>query len=182
MARASIVVAIAVALAGCSGPGKPAPVTPPVARPIAAADLQGAWRATDVDGWIYELSVRGETYLQTIRRTAGGPCVQKGTLIAYDKAYGSPYVAPNRGGDPGGGDGYGGTTYGAPRTVLAFVLTLEQNQCNADYTGAQLVVLAQDFDGERITLRSGVGSGGAEESHRYERYLPAAAPAPATGK
>jgi hypothetical protein len=162
-------------LVGCGGsPKGPTTVPPPPAKPIVAADLQGDWTATDIDGWTYALSIDSEAYSQTITRTTGGPCIQKGTLQTYEKAYGSPYVAPPTG---MGMEPYGGATYGAAsaaNTTLALVLTLVTNECNPDYTGAQLVVLAHQFDGENVTLRSGVGYGGAEESRRYQRMIPTA--------
>jgi hypothetical protein len=175
MARVSMLVP-AVAVVFACAPMHPtrAPVAAkPPAQPIAGpAVLEGEWRATDLDGWIYELSLHGEKYVQVIRRTTGGPCTQNGTLQSYETAYGQPYVPYDPTGMGGGGDGYGGATYGAPKTTLALVLTLQDNGCNPDYTGAQLVVLASDYAGDAITLRTGVGYGGAEESRRYERNEP----------
>ena len=178
MTRATLLAAAVAALVGCGGSSKPLkPVAPP-ARPIAVTDLDGAWLGSDIDGWSYALTVKGEAYEQTISRTTGGACTQKGTLQTYEKAYGSPYVAPNANAGTVM-EGYGGETYGAApaaaNTTLALVLTLVKNECNPDYTGAQLIVLAHEYDGDHVTLRSGVGYGGAEESHRYARFIQKAA-------
>jgi hypothetical protein len=179
MTHARLLAAAATLLVGCGGsPKAPTTVPPPPAKPIVAADLEGEWTATDIDGWTYALSVHGEAYVQTITRINGGPCAQKGMLQTYEKAYGSPYVAPPTGMEM---ESYGGATYGAApaaNTTLALVLTLVTNECNPDYTGAQLVVLAHQYDGEHVTLRSGVGYGGAEESRRYQRSIPTPAPTP----
>jgi len=171
MVRASLIVVV-IGLAACGGPPKK-PEIKPQPRPIAVADLDGEWRSTDIDGWTYELAIHGPKYQQTINRTSGGPCVQQGTLQSYEALYGAPYVPPHA--EQEAAVAYGGATYGgpaaAPHTLIALILTLEQNACNPDYAGAQLIVVASEFDGDRITLRTGAGYGGAEESHRYERFV-----------
>jgi hypothetical protein len=178
-------VSMAAVAAACGGaPAKPAKPPAPVARPIAdVATLSGTWRATDIDGWTYELAIAPGTYKQTVQRTTLGACTQSGTLDTYEKAYGQKYVSPEeqrRLYETGGAE-YGGAPPAgpAPGTVLALVLSLQTNQCNPDYGGAQLIMLASDFDGDGFTLRT-TGGWGAEESHRYQRVV--ATPAPATAK
>src|SRR4029079_753377 len=106
-----------------------------------------------------------------------GPCTQKGTLQDYQQAYGSPYVSPEEQRAMYGGDPYAGqATAPAKGTLLALVMTYDDNACNSDYQGGQMVVLAFDYDGDRITIRTATGWGGAEESHRYERVVPPPAP------
>lgn len=166
-------------LVACGGARpKPAP-PPPAPLPLHAEDLRGDWRAADLDGWTYDLQIGGDGFRQVVHRTAGGACTQTGTLQPYEQAYGAPYVPPGQAGDEYAGLAYGGATYGGPATRVALVLTLEQNDCNPDYAygGAQLIVIASDFDGSHVTLRLASGWGGPEETHRYEQV-----PAPAPGK
>jgi hypothetical protein len=176
MTRASIPVVSLVMACG----GAPAVTTkpePPKPQPIQSlAQLEGEWQAQDIDGWYYDLSLRGGTFAQTIRKGAGGTCTQKGKLETFEKMYGQPYMSPEqqRWMYQEGGASYGGAPPGPPPgTVLALVLTLDENTCNPDfYQGMQLVVLVQDFHTLDFTMRLGVGFGGAEESHRYESHVP----------
>lgn len=159
----------------CGGGGTKTPEQPvePPAQPIAGlATLDGDWHATDVDGWGYDLTIKAGTFNQTIQRTTGGPCSQKGTLQDYQQAYGTPYVSPEEQRAMYGGDPYAGQAAAPPEgTRLALVLTYEDNACNRDYQGGQMVMLASEYDGDRVTLRTATGWGGAEESHRYERVV-----------
>ena len=156
---------VAFALVACSGSAaKTKPEPPRPAKPIAGlADLEGAWRATDIDGWTFDLTIRAGELVQTVQRPDLGPCVQKGTVKGFEDVFGHPY-------DPAQ---FGGTTYAAVNdgTVFAFVVTLAENACNADYSGAQLITLASDYHGDDITLRTGVGHGGAEETRTYQRIV-----------
>jgi len=177
-------VAVAALAVACGGGGTKAPVKPaePVALPIAGlATLDGDWHATDVDGWGYDLTIKAGTFNQTIQRTTGslGPCTQKGTLQDYQQAYGSPYVSPEEQRAMYGGDPYAGQAAAPPAgTRLALVMTYENNACNPDYQGGQMVMLASEYDGDRVTLRTASGWGGAEESHRYERVVAPVTAAP----
>jgi hypothetical protein len=167
--RAAVVAVVVVAISACgpAAPPKPPPPQPP--QPLAAADLAGPWEASDLDGWRYALTITGETYTQAIERGARGACLQKGTLAPYESAYGAPYTPPN--GDRAGFAGGGGET--AVVTKLAFVLSLAENTCNADFAGAQLVVIASDYHGATVQLRTTLGyAGGVEESRVYTRVVP----------
>jgi hypothetical protein len=158
MVRAALA---AVALAACSGPAKPATSAAPPTRPVASiADLAGTWHATDLDGWSYLLEIRGDSYHQLIIRTATDDCRQVGKLQAFEAVYGQPYNPVNFGGKPDADAG-----------GFVMVLQLEQNECNPDYRGAQLVTFATDFTGKEVTLRTMAGWGGAQETRRY-RFMP----------
>jgi hypothetical protein len=177
MTRAWIPVA-SFLVAACGGaPAVAVKPPPPPPQPISSlAVLEGNWRATDIDGWTYELVLRGGTFQQTIRRTTGGPCTQKGKLDTFEKLYGQPYVSPEqqRWMYEQGGAAYGAAQPPGPPagTVLALVLTLDENTCNPDYyQGTQLIVLVSDVHTRDFTMRLGVGFG-AEESHVYETNEP----------
>ena len=156
-----------VALFACGGSHPATPTPPPPPRPIAGlSELEGQWRAADPDGWTFDLSIKAGAFEQTISRGEQGPCKQKGTVQAFQDVFHQPF-------DPAQ---YGGATYGTPTdgTVLALVVTLAENACNPDYTGGQLITLASAYHGDDVTLRMGVGYGGAEETRQYKRAAPAA--------
>ena len=149
---------------------------PPPAKPIAEADLQGEWTATDIDGWTYSLSIHSELYSQRIIRTTGGPCEQKGTLQWYEKAYGSPYVAPQTG---MGMEPYGGATYGA---APAANTSARAGPDPGDPTSATRTTPGRSWSCSRTsttarTSRCAAGSATAarKESRRYQRLIPTAA-------
>lgn len=173
-------------LAACGGgapkpPDKPVEVVPQQLPGIAT--LAGAWHSTDIDGWGYDLTLTADKFTQTIARTSGGPCKQSGTLQDYQQAYGSPYVTAEENRAAFGGDAYGGKPAGPPPgTRLALVMTYETNECNADFSGAQMIGLAFDYDGSAFTLRFASNWGTAEESHRYTRVVAPAGTAPTEAK
>jgi hypothetical protein len=167
---ATIVIVAAATACGSKQNAKSPPPEPD--RPIAGiADLVGDWKATDTDGWTYQLAIAGDgAYSQTIDRGADQKtCVQKGKLQGFKEVWGQDYDPRNFG---YGGGGYGGASYGGGGTVLALVLTIEDNKCNPDYTGAQLITLASNFTGGSIVLRTGQ-PGGAQETHQYYRVVTA---------
>jgi hypothetical protein len=174
MRRALAAVAVAVLASACGPSAPPKPPVPDPPQPLSAADVAGQWTATDADGWTYTLAITSTRYEQSIERGAPlGPCVQKGSLAPYESAYGAPYVPPSgdRSGFAGGGGEYGGAGYGGGAvTKIAFVLTLEENTCNPDFAGAQLVLIASDYHAASILLRANQGyAGSVEESHVYWR-------------
>jgi hypothetical protein len=156
--RALAAAVVVVASGACSGPAKP--VAPPAAptKPVTAlADLAGTWHATDLDGWSYLLSIRGDAYNQMIVRGAGNECSQTGKLHAFEAMYGQPYNPATFGGKPGADAG-----------AFVVVLQLETSECNPDFRGAQLVLFATDYTGDEVTLRTMAGWGGAQETRRYK--------------
>ena len=160
--RALAAAVVVVASGACSGPAKPvAPTLPPTKPVTALADLAGTWQATDLDGWTYEMKLDGETFAQTIGRTAGGPCAQRGKVQPFETAFGQPYNPVNFGGKPDADAG-----------AFAFALLLEDNECSRDFQGMHLVTLATEFTGDAVTLRTMVGWGGPQETRRYTRVPP----------
>jgi hypothetical protein len=176
MLRTTAIVAIVTAAAcGPKQPSSGKPVAPPD-RPIGGlADLAGDWTATDEDGWTYRLTIGADgTYAQSIERTELGPCKQKGRFQSFKEAWGRDYDPAMFRGDYGG-TSYGGTSYGGGGVHLALILTIEDNQCNPDFSGAQMMAMASHFTGDGVELRVGI-FGGAQETNAYKRVVAPAAP------
>jgi hypothetical protein len=166
MRRALALAAVITVASACGPRAKPAEPVAPVTRPVTAiADLHGSWEAADIDGWRYELDLDGDAFAQSILRTSGGACAQRGKVQSFEALYGQPYNPVNFGGKPESDAG-----------AYAFVVQLEENECNRDYQGAQLVTLAVEFTGDAVTLRTMVGWGGPQETRRYTRVQATAPP------
>jgi hypothetical protein len=119
--RTLVVVSFAIA---CTPPPKaPAPAPPPAQLVVkSAADVAGAWIASDARGWKYTLSIdKAGPIQQIVERDKLGRCEQKGMLAPTDQP-----------------------------ALLS--ISYAKNECNLDYSGATLQVKVEAFTGDALVL------------------------------